>query len=101
MRFGLRLIIEMNERDDHHGYTGESVQPFPDQSILFLASGFDDQGDLIAPSLAKFERRMFAHRGQGSLLQHWIIGEGDNQTTDRHAAIISLKTILVEAPSVA
>jgi hypothetical protein len=44
---------------------------------------------------------VFAHRGQRSLLQHWIIGKGDDQTTDGHAVIISLKTILVEAPSVA
>jgi hypothetical protein len=99
VRFGVRLIVEMNERDDHHGHTGQSVQPFPNQSILFLASGLDDQGHLIAPSLAELERRVFAHRGQGRLLQHWIIGEGDNQTTDGHAAIISLKKILVETPS--
>jgi hypothetical protein len=91
----------MDERDDHHGHTGESVQPFPSQSILFFAIGLHDQGNLIAPSLAEFERRVFAHRGQGRLLQHWIIGESNNQTTDGHAAIISLKKILVEAPSVA
>jgi hypothetical protein len=75
------------------------MQPFPNQSILFLASGLDDQGNLIAPSLAKFQRRMVAHRGQGRLLQRWIIGEGHNQTTDGHADIISLKKILVEPPS--